>query len=79
MNIIQDSSCSRQHTAEELFKALDDSSLEYCLPQKTRVILIVIDALKYDFGLFDPSKYAMTASHYHNNNSNGGDVFSQAK
>ncbi|GAB0094635.1 GPI ethanolamine phosphate transferase 3 [Sergentomyia squamirostris] len=25
-----------------------------CLPRKTRVILLVIDALKYDFGVYDP-------------------------
>lgn len=30
-----------------------NSSSEYCLPQKTRVILLVIDALKYEFGVFN--------------------------
>lgn len=34
-----------------------DAPHEYCLPQKARIILIVIDALKYEFGLFDSSKY----------------------
>lgn len=33
-----------------------NSSSEYCLPQKSRVILLVIDALKYEFGLYDESK-----------------------
>lgn len=27
-----------------------------CLPKKSRVILLVIDALKYDFGVYDPGK-----------------------
>lgn len=31
------------------------------MPQKTRVILVVIDALRYDFGLFDKSKYLSAA------------------
>lgn len=30
-----------------------NSSSEYCLPQKTRVILLVIDALKYEFGVYN--------------------------
>lgn len=40
---------------------VEDSSREYCLPQKTRIILIVIDALKYEFGLFDSSEYDVAA------------------
>lgn len=40
----------------ELIKNVNTSNL-YCLPQKTKVILIVIDALKYDFGLYDPGNY----------------------
>lgn len=28
-------------------------STEYCLPRKSKVILLVIDALKYEFGVYD--------------------------
>lgn len=40
---------------EKIDEILNDvnSSSEYCLPQKTRVILLVIDALKYEFGVYN--------------------------
>lgn len=55
---IQELVCStQQQNADELLKMVADSPHEYCLSQKARIILIVIDALKYEFGLFDSSKY----------------------
>lgn len=61
---IQELVCSnQQQNADELLKMVADSPHEYCLPQKARVILIVIDALKYEFGLFDSSEYTHTHTH----------------
>lgn len=35
-----------------------NKSTEFCLPKKSKVILLVIDALKYDFGVYDEGDYA---------------------
>lgn len=50
-----DSNCLSRRKVDEIFTNVNSSS-DYCLPRKTRIILIVIDALKYEFGLYDESK-----------------------
>lgn len=37
-----------------------NKSTEFCLPKKSKVILLVIDALKYDFGLYDEGELFST-------------------
>lgn len=53
---LQEPNCLNRRKVEEIFTDVNSSS-DYCLPKKTRIILIVIDALKYEFGLFDKSKF----------------------
>lgn len=53
--VFQEPNCLSRRKVDEIFTDVNSSS-DYCLPKKTRIILIVIDALKYDFGLFDKSK-----------------------
>lgn len=44
--------CLNQSKIDEILGNVNSSS-DYCLPKKTRVILLVIDALKYEFGVYD--------------------------
>lgn len=44
--------CLHKEKIDEILRDVNSSS-EYCLPQKTRVILLVIDALKYEFGVYN--------------------------
>lgn len=48
--------CYQNEIAAEILKNVNASS-DICLPPKAKVILIVIDALKYDFGVFNPGKF----------------------
>lgn len=53
----------------EIFKDVNASS-NLCLPQKSKVIILVIDALKYDFGLYkenltDPLPYENKLTIFH--------------
>lgn len=47
-----DLNCLSRRKVDEMFTNINSTS-DYCLPRKTRIILIVIDALKYEFGLFN--------------------------
>lgn len=51
-SFIQQAHCLHKDKIDEILNDVNSSS-EYCLPQKTRVILLVIDALKYDFGVYN--------------------------
>ncbi|XP_037050771.1 GPI ethanolamine phosphate transferase 3 [Bradysia coprophila] len=44
--------CLSKSKLDGMFNDLNKST-EFCLPKKSKVILLVIDALKYDFGLYD--------------------------
>lgn len=54
-NDSDDLNCLSRRKVDEIFSNINSTS-DYCLPRKTRVILIVIDALKYEFGLFKDSE-----------------------
>ncbi|XP_055379561.1 GPI ethanolamine phosphate transferase 3 [Condylostylus longicornis] len=43
-----------QEIVKEIFKDVNASS-SLCLPKKSKVIILVIDALKYEFGLYQPN------------------------
>lgn len=46
--------CLTADRANGIFdRNLNESSSRFSLPRKTKVLLLVIDALKYDFGLYD--------------------------
>lgn len=47
-----DINCLSKSKATELMTNVNASYL-HCLPQKSKIILLVIDALKYDFGLYN--------------------------
>lgn len=47
--------CPNQNEIDDILKNVNSSS-DYCLPQKSRVILLVIDAMKYEFGVYDEGK-----------------------
>lgn len=44
-----------------------NSTQNYCLDTKNRVIILVIDALKYDFGVYNTSLTEKTAAPFQNN------------
>lgn len=46
-------SCSDTENLEYVVKNLD-SAPSFCLPPRARVVLLLIDALRYDFAVFDP-------------------------
>lgn len=48
--------CLSRDTVDHILRNVNSSS-EFCLPQKSRVILLVIDAMKYEFGAFDPGMF----------------------
>lgn len=39
---------------QEIFKDVNASTANLCLPKKSKVVILVIDALKYEFGLYNP-------------------------
>lgn len=47
--------CLTKELIDDILKNVNSSS-EYCLPQKSRVIILLIDAMKYDFGVYDKSE-----------------------
>ena len=51
----QAASCNQSEKVVSILRDVN-SSYNVCMPQKTKVILLVIDALRYDFGLFNPAQ-----------------------
>lgn len=51
------SNCLNEQKIDEILANVNSSS-DFCLPPKNRVILLVIDALRYEFGVFNNGEFS---------------------
>lgn len=49
---MKDVGCQDFEISSEILRNVN-ASADVCLPSKSKVVLIVIDALRYDFGVYD--------------------------